>query len=32
MSGEAVFLGLVLGAFLILASTLAYVSILERRR
>jgi hypothetical protein len=32
MSGEALYLGLVIAAFLTFAATIAYVSILERRR
>jgi hypothetical protein len=32
MSGEALYLGLVIAAFLTFAATVAYVSFLERRR
>jgi hypothetical protein len=32
MTGEAMYLGLVVSAFLILAGAIAYVSVLERRR
>jgi hypothetical protein len=32
MSGETIYLGLIFGAFLIFAATIAYVSVLERRR
>ena len=32
MSGETIYLSLVLGAFVIFAAAIAYVSVLERRR